>query len=85
MVRAYFFFDFFLAFAAFFDDLAFFATVADFFLPNAEAQLLLYFLVGPLRKIVMSVSLFFRIGEATSRRPAINLIVAVGRLPVNIG
>lgn len=54
---AYFFFD------AFFDlplALVAFAPLADdlvlFFLPKADAQLLLYRLLGPLRKIVIGIS-----------------------------
>ena len=66
-LRTYFFAffeDFFFAFAGFFVDFAFFAeALADFFLPNAEAQLPLYSFVGPLRKIVMSVLSDIKVGE----------------------
>ncbi len=54
-VKTYFFFEAFLAFTAFFAGLLFLLVffLADFFLPNAEDQLLLYDLLGPLRKMVI--------------------------------
>jgi hypothetical protein len=52
--QSYFFFDAFFAFTLFFAGLLFLVDfLVDFFLPNAEDQLLLYDLLGPLRKMVI--------------------------------
>ncbi|QEG22692.1 hypothetical protein MFFC18_25750 [Mariniblastus fucicola] len=50
----YFFLAVFLALVAFLADLLFLAVaLVDFFFPNAEDQLFEYFLLGPLRKMVI--------------------------------
>ena len=54
----YFFFDFFLPLVFFAAFLLLAPDLVLFFFPNAEAQLVLYFLLGPLRKMVISKSRF---------------------------
>ena len=80
---AYFFFVFFFVLVVFFFALLLVAVLVDFFLPNADAQLLLYSLLVRLRKMVMMYSLI-QVKSQLFDRPRLYFITAFNRLLVNV-